>query len=139
VDTGLNVVHVDDVARGHLQAFERGRIGERYILGGENMTLREILVAISRLTGRPPPRIRLPHAVLLPLAGVSEAFSRVTGRATRVTIESVRMAHKHMYFSSDKAARELGYSWRPPDDALADAIVWFREQGMLALRSTARG
>jgi len=139
VDTGLNVVHVDDVARGHLQAFERGRVGERYILGGENMTLREILVAISRLTGRPPPRIRLPHAVLLPLAGVSEAFSRLTGRATRVTLESVRMARKHMYFSSDKAARELGYSWRPPGEALADAIVWFREQGMLALRGPARG
>jgi dihydroflavonol-4-reductase len=139
VDTGLNVVHVDDVARGHLLAFERGRVGERYILGGENMTLREILVAISRLTGRTPPRIRLPHAALLPLAGISEAFSRATGRATRVTIEGVRMARKYMYFSSDKAVRELGYSWRPPGNALEDAVRWFREQGMLGRRSAARG
>ncbi|HKD53084.1 MAG TPA: hopanoid-associated sugar epimerase [Steroidobacteraceae bacterium] len=131
VDTGLNIVHVDDVARGHLQAYERGRVGERYILGGENMTLRDILIAISRLTGRPPPRLRLPHAALLPVAGVAEALARVTGRATRVTIESVRMARKRMYFSSDKAVRELGYSWRPPGRALEDAVVWFREQGML--------
>ena len=139
VDTGLNIVHVDDVARGHLQAFERGRVGERYILGGENMTLREILVAISRLTGRPAPRIRLPHAALLPVAGVSEAFARVTGRATRVTLEGVRMARKHMYFSSDKAVRELGYSWRAPASALEDAVRWFREQGMLDRRGAAGG
>jgi dihydroflavonol-4-reductase len=139
VDTGLNIVHVDDVARGHLQAFERGRVGERYILGGENMTLREILVAISRLTGRSPPRIRLPHAALLPLAGLAEAFSRATGHATRVTLEGVRMARKHMYFSSDKAVRELGYSWRPPASALEDAVRWFAEQGMLSRRRAARG
>lgn len=138
VDTGLNIVHVDDVARGHLQAFERGRIGERYILGGENMTLHEILSAISRLTGRAPPRVRLPHAALLPLAAVAEMFSRVTGRANRVTIESVRMARKHMYFSSDKAVRELGYSWQAPGGALEDAVRWFREQGMLGRRGAGR-
>lgn len=138
VDTGLNIVHVDDVARGHLQALERGRVGERYILGGENMTLREILVAISRLTGRAPPRVRLPHAALLPLAAVSEMFARATGRANRVSIESVRMARKHMYFSSDKAVRELGYSWRAPGGALEDAVLWFREQGMLGRRGAGR-
>jgi dihydroflavonol-4-reductase len=131
VDTGLNIVHVDDVAAGHLRAFERGRIGERYILGGENMTLHEILVQICRLAGREPPRIRLPHAALLPLAYASETFARLTGRGTRVTVEAVRMSRKHMYFSSAKAARELGYSWRPPAVAFEEALGWFREQGML--------
>jgi dihydroflavonol-4-reductase len=132
VDTGLNVVHVDDVAAGHLLAFDRGRVGERYILGGENMSLREILAQISRLAGRKPPRIRLPHAALLPLAHASEAFARLTGRGTRVTVEAVRMARKPMYFSSDKAVRELGYRWRAPAAAFEDAIAWFREQGILA-------
>ena len=131
VDTGLNIVHVDDVAAGHLRAFERGRIGERYILGGENMTLREILTQITRLAGRSPPRIRLPHAALLPVAYASEAFARVTGAATRVTVEAVRLARKHMYFSSAKAVRELGYSWRPPSAAFEDAIAWFRREGFL--------
>jgi len=131
VDTGLNIVHVDDIAAGHLQAFEHGRVGERYILGGENMTLREILLEICRLTGRSAPRIRLPHAALLPVALASEAVARLTGRAARVTIDSVRMARKRMYFSSAKAVRELGYGWRPPAVAFADAIRWFREQGML--------
>jgi len=131
VDTGLNIVHVDDVAAGHLQAFERGRIGERYILGGENMTLREILTQITRLAGRSPPRIRLPHAALLPIAYASEAFARATGAATRVTVEAVRLARKHMYFSSAKAMRELGYSWRPPSAAFEDAIAWFRKEGLL--------
>jgi dihydroflavonol-4-reductase len=131
VDTGLNVVHVDDVAAGHLMAFERGRIGERYILGGENLTLREILVQICRLAGRGPPRIRLPHSALVPVAYASEAFARLTGRGTRVTVEAVRLARKHMYFSSEKAVRELGYSWRPPTLAFEDALLGFRQQGKL--------
>ena len=136
VDTGLNVVHVDDVAAGHLRALERGRIGERYILGGENMTLREILVEISRLAGRSPPRIRLPHSALLPVAYASEALARLTGRGTRVTVEAVRLARKHMYFSSQKAVRDLGYSWRPPTLAFEDALLWFREQGKASLART---
>jgi dihydroflavonol-4-reductase len=131
LDTGLNFVHVDDVAEGHLAALRRGVIGERYILGGENMTLHEVLVHICRLAGREPPRIRLPHAALLPVAYASETFARLTGRGTRVTVEAVRMSRKHMYFSSAKAARELGYSWRPPAAAFEDALAWFREQGML--------
>ena len=131
VDTGLNIVHVDDVAAGHLRALERGRIGERYILGGADMTLREILVHISRLVGRKPPSIRLPHAVLLPLAVGAETFARLTGTEARATVESVRMARKHMYYSSDKAVRELGYSWRAPTVAFQDAIAWFREQGLV--------
>ena len=131
VDTGLNIVHVDDVAAGHLLAFHRGRIGERYILGGEDMTLRQILTLIAQLVGRSPPRIRLPHGAVLPVAYISEIFARLTGRPTRVTVEGVRMARKRMFFSSAKAVRELGYHWRPPADAFADALRWFREQGLL--------
>jgi dihydroflavonol-4-reductase len=132
VDTGLNVVHVDDVAAGHLLAFQRGRDGERYILGGQDMTLRDILVEIARLTGRSPPRIRLSTSVVLPIAHVAELLSRVTGLPNRVTVEGVRMARKRMFFSSEKAVRELGYTWRPPAQALEDAVVWFREQGLLS-------
>jgi dihydroflavonol-4-reductase len=131
VDTGLNIVHVDDVAAGHLLAFHRGRIGERYILGGEDMTLRQILTLIAQLVGRAPPRIRLPHGAVLPVAYVAELYARLTGRPTRVTVEGVRMARKRMFFSSDKAVRELGYGWRPPTEAFADALRWFREQGYL--------
>jgi dihydroflavonol-4-reductase len=132
VDTGLNIVHVDDVAAGHLLAFQRGRPGERYILGGEDMTLREILFDIAQLMGRKPPRVRLPTAVVLPIAYVAEAVARVTGRPGRITLEGVRMSRKRMFFSSDKAKRELGYQWRPPAEALRDAIAWLREQGSLS-------
>jgi len=132
VDTGLNIAHVDDVAMGHLLAYQRGRAGERYILGGQDMTLREILVEIARLVGRKPPRIRLPSGVVMPIAYVAEAVARVTGRPTRVTVEGVRMARKRMFFSSAKAVRELGYQWRPPTQAFADAITWFGEQGRLS-------
>ncbi|MGB6603048.1 MAG: hopanoid-associated sugar epimerase [Steroidobacteraceae bacterium] len=131
VDTGLNIVHVDDVAAGHLLALDHGRVGERYILGGENLTLQEIITAIGRLTGRKPPRIRLPYATLLPFALGAEMIARLTGRETRLTLAGVRMARKPMYFSSDKAARELGYGWRPPAAAFGDAIAWLRSQGVL--------
>jgi dihydroflavonol-4-reductase len=131
VDTGLNIVHVDDVAAGHLLAFHRGRPGERYILGGQDLTLRQILTEIAGLVGRKPPTIRLPTGVVLPIAYVAEAIARLTGRPGRITVESVRMARKHMFFSSDKAKRELGYEWRPPTEALSDAIAWLREQGLL--------
>jgi dihydroflavonol-4-reductase len=132
VDTGLNIVHVDDVAAGHLLAFERGRPGERYILGGQDMSLREILIEIARLTDRKPPRIRLSTAVVLPIAYAAELVARLTGVPNRVTVEGVRMARKRMFFSSDKAARELGYRWRPPRQAFEDAVLWFREQGLLS-------
>jgi dihydroflavonol-4-reductase len=131
VDTGLNIVHVDDVAAGHLLAFHRGRPGERYILGGKDMTLREILIEIAQLAGRKPPIVRLPTGVVLPVAYVAEAVARITGRPGRITVEGVRMARKRMFFSSDKARRELGYEWRPPTEALRDAITWLREQGLL--------
>jgi dihydroflavonol-4-reductase len=130
VDTGLNVVHVDDVASGHLLAFERGRTGERYILGGENMTLKEILDAISRNAGRPSPRIRLPHGLVLPLACLCEAWTRISGGGEpRATRDGVRMAKKPMYFSSEKARRELGYEPRPAEEAIRDAVAWFRQHG----------
>jgi dihydroflavonol-4-reductase len=131
VDTGLNIVHVDDVAAGHLLAFERGIAGERYILGGEDMTLRTILQQIAGLAGRKPPRIRLPYAAVLPVAYLAEAFAAVSGSSGRVTLEGVRMSRKRMFFSSGKAAAELGYRWRPPLQAFEDALRWFRERGML--------
>ncbi len=131
VDTGLNIVHVDDVARGHLLAFERGLAGERYILGGEDMTLRQILAEIARLVGRNAPRVRLPYAAVLPIAYVAEAIARVSGRTGRVTLEGVRMSRKHMFFSSAKAQRDLGYTWRPPVQAFADAVQWFRARGLI--------
>ncbi len=131
VDTGLNIVHVDDVAAGHLLAFHCGRVGERYILGGEDMTLKEILAHIARLVGRKPPRVRLPYAAVLPIAYLAEAWTRVSGRRGRITLEGVRLARKRMFFSSAKAARELGYRWRPPVEAFEDAVRWFRERGLL--------
>jgi dihydroflavonol-4-reductase len=131
VDTGLNIVHVDDVAAGHLLAYHGGRIGERYILGGQDMSLREILRDIAQLTGRRPPSIRLPRSALLPFAYVAEFIAGLTGGRTRLTVEGLRMARKRMFFSSDKAVRELGYRWRPPIEAFADAIGWLREQGLL--------
>ena len=129
VDTGLNVVHVDDVARGHLLALRFGRRGERYILGGRDLSLREILQLVGEHTGRPAPNVRLPHWAVYPIAAVGEAVALVTKREPRATLDGVRMAKKHMYFSSAKAERELGYSARPPEHAIADAIDWFKSHG----------
>ncbi len=131
VDTGLNIVHVDDVAAGHLLAYERGKSGERYILGGQDMALREILEVIARLTGRPAPRVRLPYGVVLPIAYLAEGYARLSGRSGRITLEGVRMSRKKMFFSSAKAVRELGYRWRPPVQAFEDAIRWFRDNELL--------
>lgn len=131
VDTGLNIVHVDDVAQGHRLAWQHGRIGERYILGGTDLTLQQILQMIARLVGRPAPRIRLPHALVLPVAYLAEAFARLGGGETRITVDGVRMARHHMFFSSEKAARELGYQARAPEVAFRDAIDWFRAQGII--------
>lgn len=126
VDTGLNVVHVDDVAAGHLLAHARGTVGERYILGGENLSLRQILEIVARLVGRRPPSIRLPHNLVLPIAFVAEAIARVTRHEPIVTVDGVRLAKKFMYFRSDKAVRALGYAPRPAEAALKDAVAWFR-------------
>jgi dihydroflavonol-4-reductase len=131
VDTGLNLVHVDDVALGHLLAEERGQIGERYILGGENLTLREILRRIAVLVGRRPPRINLPIRPLMPVAAIAETVARVTGREPFVTRDGLRLARKAMFFSSRRSINELGYAPRPVDQALSDAVIWFRRAGML--------
>jgi dihydroflavonol-4-reductase len=130
VDTGLNLVHVDDVATGHLQAERQGRIGERYILGGEDMSLATILARIAILTGRRPPTRRVPIAAVWPIAMAAEGFGRLTGREPFVTLDGLRMARHKMFFSSAKARRELGYDPRPADAGLADAIAWFRQAGM---------
>jgi dihydroflavonol-4-reductase len=131
IDTGLNLVHVDDVAAGHLLALRHGRVGERYIVGGENLGLAEILVIVARLTGRVPPRIRLPRTAVFPVAYAAEAFARVTGREPFVTVDGLRMARYRMYASSAKAERELGYMARPAIEAIKDAIAWFRASGMI--------
>ncbi|PIW27436.1 MAG: NAD-dependent dehydratase [Rhodospirillales bacterium CG15_BIG_FIL_POST_REV_8_21_14_020_66_15] len=132
VDTGLNVAHVDDVAEGHLKAFATGRIGERYVLGGENMGLGDILGVIAELTGGRPPLFRVPTGLIMPIAHASEAWCRLTGGAEPlVAPDSVRMAKKKMFFSWAKAARELGYAPRPARNALADAIDWFRANGYI--------
>lgn len=126
VDTGLNVVHVDDVAEGHLLAHAHGQTGERYVLGGENLSLRQILALIAELTGRPAPRWRLNQALVMPIAHLAEAWARISGGAEpRVTVSGVRMSRKRMYFRSDKAGQALGYRARPAREALADAVDWF--------------
>jgi dihydroflavonol-4-reductase len=131
VDTGLNLVHVDDVAQGHLLALENGRVGERYILGGQDASLGEMLGEIAKLTGRPAPSVKLPIAPLYPLAEVAELIGRVTGKEPFLTKDSLKMASHHMYFSSAKAERELGYRARAYPEALRDAIDWFRRHGYL--------
>ncbi len=131
VDTGLNLVHVDDVAAGHLLAFEHGAVGERYILGGHDMSLRDILAEIAAIAGRKPPKVKLPHGLILPFAYAAEGIARLTGREPFATVDGIRMARKKMYFSSAKARAALGYRPRPALEALSDAVAWFRANGYL--------
>jgi dihydroflavonol-4-reductase len=131
VDTGLNLVHVDDVAEGHIAALRCGRIGERYILGGENVFLARMLADIARLVGRRPPSLKLPRTLLYPIAYGAEALARIRGAEPFITVDGLRMARHHMFFDDSKARRELGYVSRPYREGLADAIAWFRSQGYL--------
>ena len=131
VDTGLNLVHVDDVAEGHLLALDKGRIGERYILGGQDATLAEMLGVIAELSNRRAPRINLPRGPIYPIAYAAEAWARMSGREPFVTVDALRMSEHHMFFSSAKAERELGFRARPYRAAVADALAWFREAGYL--------
>ena len=131
VETGLNLVHVDDVGEGHALALERGRVGEAYILGGENLSLRAVLGLVAEAAGRAPPCIRLPIAPLWPVALAMETWARLSGAEPRVTRDYLRMARKRMFFSSAKATAELGYAPRPARAAVADALAWFRAAGML--------
>jgi dihydroflavonol-4-reductase len=129
VDTGLNLVHVDDVAEGHWLALTRGRVGERYILGGENTPLGDMLASIAQLTGRRPPTVRVPVAPLYPLAYGAEGWALLTGKEPFLTVASLTMARHTMFVSSAKAARALGYAPRPYREGLRDALAWFRSHG----------
>ncbi len=132
VDTGLNLVHVDDVAAGHLAAFARGKIGERYILGGQNVMFADMLADIARLVGRRPPRLRIHRAMVVPVAVTAEVVARFTGREPFVTLDGLRMSKYRMFFRTSKAERELGMQARPYIEGLADAIRWFRDAGYIA-------
>jgi dihydroflavonol-4-reductase len=131
VDTGLNFVHVDDVALGHVAALRQGRVGERYILGGENISLRQLLTDIAQLVGRTPPRLKLPRVALYPFAFAAEMIARVSGGTPFATVDGLRMSRYYMYFNDAKARRELGYSSRPYREGIVDAIAWFRQAGYL--------
>ena len=131
VDTVLNLVHVDDVAEGHWLALQKGRVGERYILGGQDVSLREMLGEIARQVGRKPPTVNLPRAPLYPLAVIAEGLARITGREPFLTTDALKMSRHRMFFSSAKAERALGYQARPYALALADALAWFRQEGYL--------
>ena len=133
LDTGLNWVHVRDVAVGHILAAERGVIGERYILGhaAGNWTMREAFAVLQNLTGVPAPRVRLPYFIPLLAAHVDEAISSFTGKPPKAPLAGVRMARYKMFFNPAKAIRELGLPQTPPREALADAAEWFRQNDYL--------
>ncbi len=129
IDTGLNVVDARDVALGQLLACEKGRPGERYILGSENLTLAEILAKLAAITGRPAPKIQLPYAVAYAAGVVTTAWARVSGKPPRAPLDAVRMARKKMFVTHRKAAQELGFAPGPADGALVRAVAWFRDNG----------
>jgi dihydroflavonol-4-reductase len=129
LDTGLNIAHVDDVAAGHILAFEKGKIGEKYVLGGENLPLSAILGLIADAAGMKAPTVQLPRLALYPVALGMEMAARIGGFEPMLTLDSLRMAAHHMYFTSAKAEKELGYSHRPAAEAIRDALAWFRQNG----------
>jgi len=132
VDTGLNIVHVEDVAAGHLLAFRNGVIGERYILGGENLTLRQIISQIATIAGVAGPKFPVPLGAVMPIAHLAEAWCKLSGgKEPFATVDGVKMARKKMYFSSEKAKRDLDYAPRPAADALGDAVAWYAKNGYL--------
>lgn len=133
LDTGLNIAHVMDVAQGHVRAYQRGEIGRRYILGGDNLALREIFTLIARLAGRRPPRLRLAPGLLMPVAWCAERWARLTHGVPRLTRDELAMARHPMYYSSARAERELGYTHRPAEAAFRDALAWFAVHGRLPL------
>jgi len=131
VDTGLNLIDVRDVAAGHRLAYERGRAGERYILGNENLSLRELFERLATLTGRPAPRMRLPLAVPFAIAAIDELVLGRLGHRPQIALDGVRMAKEQMFYDSSKAVRELGLPQNPVRQALADSIEWFSAHGLL--------
>ncbi len=132
VDTGLNLVHVDDVAEGHLLALDKGKIGENYILGGEDVTLETMLADIAAMAGRRAPKVKLPRGPLFALAYGAEAVARVTGKEPFITVDALRMSRYRMFFSSAKAKAQLGYRARPYREGLSDALGWFGSNGYLS-------
>ena len=138
VDTGLNFVPVEDAAAGHLLAAEHGRVGERYILGGENLTLKTMLGMLANASGRPAPRVRLPHAVALVAGYADAAVSRVLGREPRIPLDGVRMARHSMFVNTEKARRELRFSPGPVSAALERAVRWYQDNGYVAAGGVAR-
>jgi dihydroflavonol-4-reductase len=131
LNTGLNLVHVSDVAAGHLLALERGRVGEKYILGNLNLTLAEIFGVLEKVSGIPAPRYRLPYYPILFLGAVFQAASKITGREPAIPYEGVKMARRFMFFDAGKARRELGIPQTPVELALAEAVAWFRDHGYI--------
>jgi dihydroflavonol-4-reductase len=129
IETGMNIVDVDDVAAGHLLAMQKGRIGERYILGNKNLMLREVFEILSRLTGVKAPTIKLPRLAILPLAYLNQWISNLTGQPPRIPLEGVKMAKYKMHYDCSKAIRELGIPHTPPEVALEKAVKWFRSHG----------
>jgi dihydroflavonol-4-reductase len=133
VDTGLNIVHVDDVAEGHLLAFERGIKGQGYILGGENILLKDILHKIAKITGGKSPKFKIPTNAIMPFAYIAELWAKITGgKEPFASVDSLRMAKKKMYFSHEKASQELGYVPRPANQALIDAVQWFNDHNYIS-------
>jgi dihydroflavonol-4-reductase len=129
LDTGLNLIDVEDCARGHILAAEKGRIGEKYILGNRDLTLREIFTLLEEISGIPAPKIRLPHTPILLAAYINEGLSRITGREPLIPLNGVLMSKKFMFFDSSKAIRELGLPQTPVTEALTKAVAWFRANG----------
>jgi dihydroflavonol-4-reductase len=129
LDTGLNIIDVENCARGHILAAGKGRIGEKYILGNQNLTLKNIFVMLAEITGLEPPRLRLPYTPILLAAYINEAISAFTGKEPLIPLAGVQMARKFMYFDPSKAVRELGLAQSPPIEALRKAVEWFRAEG----------
>jgi len=129
METGLNIIDVEDCARGHILAAGKGRIGEKYILGNENLTLQRIFAMLAEITGLPAPRVRLPYIPILIAAYINEGISRCTGKEPLIPLAGVQMARKFMFFDSTKAVSELGLPQRPASEALAKAVTWFRKNG----------
>jgi dihydroflavonol-4-reductase len=138
VDTGLNLVAVEDVAAGHLLAAEHGRVGERYLLGARNMTLKQILDALAAITGRSAPRVRLPHAVALAAGYADQWISRLVGRDPRIPVEGVKMSRHRMFVAGGKAEKELGYNPGPIEGALTRAVSWYQQHGYVKGRAAAK-
>ncbi|MGH9639035.1 MAG: NAD-dependent epimerase/dehydratase family protein, partial [Bryobacteraceae bacterium] len=138
VDTGLNLAAVEDVAAGHLLAAERGRVGERYLLGARNMTLKQILEALAGITGRSAPRVRLPHAVAIAAGYADEWFSRLVGRDPRIPVEGAKMSRHRMFVATGKAERELGYAPGSVDAALVRAVEWYQQHGYTRGRASTK-